>query len=75
VENQRAVTVLFIIGGLLTGVFFRSLTMAVMGVQAWEDPLLAGLAPLSTVIGVVFGIVGFFVLLPTNGPPPSPTPW
>ncbi len=61
-ENQRAVAVLFIIGGVLAGVFFRSLSLAVMGYAVLEDPLLVGL-PASTLIGVVAGIVALVVLL------------
>jgi preprotein translocase SecE subunit len=63
VENQRSVTALFIIGGLLAGVFFRSLTVAVMAYAVLEDPLLAGVAPLSTLLGVIAGVVALFVLL------------
>lgn len=62
-ENQRAVAVLFMIGGVLVGVFFRSLTVAIMTFRVLEDPMIAGIAPLSTLIGIVSGFVGFFALL------------
>jgi preprotein translocase SecE subunit len=62
-ENQRAVGVLFIIGGVLAGVFARSLTLAVMTYAALEDPLLAGIAPVSAVIAVAVAIVTPFILL------------
>ena len=62
-ENQRAVAVLFMIGGALVGVFFRSLTIAIMTFRVLEDPMIAGIAPLSTLIGVVSGVIGFLVLL------------
>lgn len=61
-ENQRAVAVLFIIGGVLAGVFFRSLVSAVMGYAVIEDPLVAGIAA-SSIAGAVAGIVTVFVLL------------
>lgn len=62
-ENQRIVTLLFIIGGVLIGIFCRSAISALLVAQAWEDPIVAGLATTSTVVGIVGGIVGFFILL------------
>jgi preprotein translocase SecE subunit len=56
VENQRAVAVLFILAGVLGGVFARSLTLAVMGYAAFQDPMLGGVAPVSTLIGLVAGV-------------------
>lgn len=61
-ENQRAVAVLFIIGGVLAGVFFRSLSVAVMAYAVLEDRLIAGIA-VSTIVGVVAGVVTLLVLL------------
>lgn len=61
-ENQRAVAVLFIIGGVLAGVFFRSLVIAVMGYAVIEDPLVAGIAA-SSIAGAVAGVITVFVLL------------
>lgn len=62
-ENQRAVAVLFIIGGVLAGVFARSLTGAVMAYAVLEDKLLGGVAPVSALIGLVVGVVTLVVLL------------
>ncbi len=61
-ENQRAVAVLFIIGGVLAGVFSRSLAIAVMAYAALEDVLVVGVA-MSTLIGLVVGAVTIGVLL------------
>jgi len=61
-ENQRAVAVLFIVGGLFVGAFARSLTVAVMGYAVLEDPLLLGIVA-STLIGAVAGVGGFFALM------------
>jgi len=63
VENQRIVTLLFIVGGVLIGVFCQSLLTSVLVYQTWEDPVLGGVAAASTLVGIVSGIVGFFVLL------------
>lgn len=65
-ENQRAVVVLFIIGGILAGVFARSLVLAVMGYAALQDTLLGGLVPVSTLIGIVVAITALAVLLRTE---------
>ena len=62
-ENQRVVAVLFILGGILAGVFVRSLVLAVMGYAVLEDALLGGFVPVSTLIGVLAGIVTLVVLL------------
>ena len=62
-ENQRAVGVLFIIGGVLAGVFFRSLAVAVMGYAVLEDKLVLGIAPQSTLVGLVAGVIALVVLL------------
>ena len=62
-ENQRAVAVLFIIAGVLGGVFVRSLAVTLMGGFAIQDQLLAGVAPVSTLLGVIAGIVTTVVLL------------
>jgi preprotein translocase SecE subunit len=63
VENQRAVTLSFLVGAILVGVFVRSLVVAVMGYAVLEDPILGGVLPASVVVGVVAAIVGFFVAL------------
>jgi preprotein translocase SecE subunit len=63
VENQRAVAVLFILAGVLGGVFARSLVVAVMGYAALQDTLLAGVIPVSMLIGIVAGIATLMVLL------------
>lgn len=62
-ENQRAVAVLFVIGSILAGVFARSLVLAIMGYGSYPNPLLGGLVPLSTLIGVIVAIVSMAVLL------------
>lgn len=62
-ENQRAVAVLFIIGGVLAGVFFRSATLAVIGYASLEDPLLGGIVASSGVAGFIAGVVTLGVLL------------
>jgi preprotein translocase SecE subunit len=63
VENQRAVAVLFIIGGVLAGVFFRSATLAVIGYASLEDPLLGGIVASSGVAGFIAGVITLGVLL------------
>jgi len=65
VENQRAVTVLFIIGGLLAGVFLRSLSGAVIEYAHLPNPLVAGIA-LPAIIGALSGVASFFALLRTE---------
>ncbi len=62
-ENQRAVAVLFIIGGVLAGVFFRSATLAVIGYASLEDPLLGGIVASSGVAGFIAGVITLGVLL------------
>ena len=62
-ENQRAVAVLFIIGGFLAGVFVRSAALAVMGYASLEDPLLGGFVAASALTGVVSGVITLVVLL------------
>jgi preprotein translocase SecE subunit len=62
VENQRAVAVLFICGGLLAGLFARSAVAAVQVSAALEDPVI-GFARASTLIGVAVGVVTLGVLL------------
>ena len=62
-ENQRAVVVLFVITGVLAGVFVRSLVLAVMGYAALQDALLGGIVPVSTLLGVISGVVTLLVLL------------
>ncbi|MDP2308238.1 MAG: preprotein translocase subunit SecE [Pseudomonadota bacterium] len=57
---------LFIIGGILAGVFARSLVLAVMGYAALQDTLLGGLVPVSTLIGIVVAITALAVLLRTE---------
>jgi preprotein translocase SecE subunit len=66
VENQRAVTLSFVVGGILVGVFVRSLANAVAGYAALDDRLVGGVLPVSALIGVVAGIVAFFTFLRTE---------
>lgn len=62
-ENSRQVIPTFALAGVAIGVFVRSVWVAVLGFQAWEDPLLLDLAPASAVGGLVAGILGFVLLL------------
>lgn len=62
-ENQRSVTTAFVIGGLASGYLVRSALRSVMGNFATEDQMIAGVLPVSMLIGIVAGLVGFFVLL------------
>jgi len=61
VENQRAVTLLFIVGGILVGVFVHSLFLGVSGYAAFEDHTLLGFVQLSVLVSVVAAIAAFFI--------------
>ena len=59
----RAVTFVFVIGGLLVGIFFSSAAEDLAHVQHWENPALGGIFPASMAAGIVAGVITFFVLL------------
>jgi preprotein translocase SecE subunit len=63
VENQRGVSIVFILGAVAIGVLVRSVARTVMQTLAWEDPTFGGVLTLSLGLGLVGGIVGFFVLI------------
>lgn len=63
VENQRAITLLFIVGGVLAGIFLRSLTGSVLGYGSWPDPLLGGVVTASTLAAAAGGVVAFLVAI------------
>ena len=62
-ENQRAVILLFVIGGGVIGDFVRRGVQVALTSRVWEDPLIGGLLPASDLVGLVAGVVGFFALL------------
>lgn len=64
-ENQRAVTVLFIVGGLLAGVFVRSLSGAVIEYAHLPNPLVVGIA-LPAILGAISGGATSIALLRTE---------
>jgi preprotein translocase SecE subunit len=59
VENQRAVTLLFIVGGILVGVFMHSLVLGVSGYAAIEDYTLLGFVQVSVLVSIAAGIGAF----------------
>lgn len=62
-QNQRLVTLVFLIGGIAVGVLVRSATRALLPLAGLEDPLLLDLAPMSLLLGVGSAVVGFFGLM------------
>ena len=61
-ENQRLVTLLYVVAGLAGGVLVRSASLQVMAYQSVEDPVLAGLLPATTLAGVVGALLTFGLL-------------
>ena len=55
-ENQRPVTILFILGGVAVGVFVHAALRTGMGSLGIEDPVLGGVAAASSLVGIVAGI-------------------
>ena len=62
-ENQRAVTLLFLVGGLTAGDFCRRGIEVLLAYRVWEDPVVVGIAPASSVFGLVAGALTFVFLL------------
>lgn len=62
-ENQRSVTTLFLIGGVVGGYFVRSALRSLLANFAYEDQMLGGVLPMSMLVGIVCGIATFFLLL------------
>ena len=63
VENQRAVTFLFVVGAALVGLLVRLAVGAVLAFSSSEDYLLAGLVSSTALAGLVAAVVAFFVVL------------
>jgi preprotein translocase SecE subunit len=68
IENEvlsfpRAVTLVFVIGGLLAGIFLSSAAEDLAHVRHWENPALGGIIPASVAAGIVAGVIAFFALL------------
>ena len=61
-ENQRLVTLLYVVAGLAGGVLVRSASLQVMAYQSVEDPVLAGLLPATTLAGVAGALLTFGLL-------------
>ena len=61
-ENQRSVTLLYVLAGLAAGVFVRSAALQVAAFQSIEDPILAGLVPATTLLGLAAAAIVFAVL-------------
>ena len=62
-SNDRYITLSFLIAAVLIGAVMRSFGIEVIAALAWPDPLLMGLLNATSVLGIVTGIVSFFVLL------------
>jgi preprotein translocase SecE subunit len=63
VANTRAVTILFVIGGLVVGIFVESAITEIANAAHWENPAYLGVVTASTLVAVVTGVVSFFGLL------------
>ena len=63
VENQQAVTFLFVVGAALVGLLVRLAVGAALAFSSGEDHLLAGLISATTLAGVVAAVIAFFVVL------------
>ncbi len=61
-ENQRSVTLLYVLAGIAAGVFVRSAALQVAAFQNIEDPMLAGLVSATTLLGVAATAITFAVL-------------
>lgn len=61
-ENQRFVTLLYVLAGIAAGVFVRSAALQVAAFQSIEDPILVGFVPATTLLGVVAAAITFGVL-------------
>lgn len=61
-ENQRLVTLLYVVAGLSGGVLVRSAGTQVVAYQSFEDPVLLGIMSLTTLLGVIGGILTFALL-------------
>jgi preprotein translocase SecE subunit len=61
VENQRFVTILYIVAGLAGGVLVSSAAVTVVSYQDWPDPVV-GIFPLTTLLGVLGAAITFTVL-------------
>jgi len=71
VENEaliypQSVTALFVIGGIVVGIFIDSTIVEVVNAQHWENPALLGVLSVSSLVSIVAGIATFFVLLRTR---------
>lgn len=62
-ENQRAVVVTFVAGGVLVGVFVHQLVDAALRAASLEVPVVMSALTVPVLAGVVAGVVAFLVLL------------
>lgn len=62
-ENQRAVTLLFLLSGVVAGDFVRRGAEVLLAYQVWEDPLVLSVLPASSVTGLVGAVLTFVFLL------------
>lgn len=61
--HPQAVTIVFVLGGLFVGIFFSSAAEDLASAQHWENPALGGVLPVSLAVGILAGVIAFFVLL------------
>ena len=59
-ENQRSVTLLFVLAGLSAGEFVYAASRDIVAFQNMEDPVLAGVVSVTTLLGLVAGVGTFF---------------
>ena len=62
VENQRLVTLLYVVAGIAGGVLVRSAALQVMAYQSVEDPVLGGVLSATAVAGLVGAALTFGLL-------------
>lgn len=61
-ENQRLVTLLYVIAGIAGGVLVRSAALQAIAYRSVEDPVLGGVLSATAVVGLISGVVTFAVL-------------
>jgi preprotein translocase SecE subunit len=62
-NNQRYITLTFLVAAALIGITVRSATVEGIAIAGWADPLFLNLIQLSVIVAIVSGIASFFVLL------------
>lgn len=61
-ENQRAIILLNLIGAFLVGLLIHLSTQSVFVAATIENPVIAGVVPASSLVGLLGGGIGFFLL-------------